>query len=111
MRFAVASQNFRTVTGHAGKTRRFLIFEATTGQPPQEVERFDLPKEQSIHAFRGSASARFRRRGDRRQRGRRLHPPDGSARRDCCGDRRDRSSAGSERLSRRNVEPGGAARA
>lgn len=53
MRFAVASQNFRTVTGHAGKTRRFLVFEVTTGQPPQEVERFDLPKEQSIHAFRG----------------------------------------------------------
>ncbi|WP_245941526.1 YbgC/FadM family acyl-CoA thioesterase [Cereibacter changlensis] len=53
MRFAVASQNFRTVTGHAGKTRRFLVFEATTGLPPQEVERFDLPKDQSIHAFRG----------------------------------------------------------
>jgi predicted Fe-Mo cluster-binding NifX family protein len=53
MRFAVASQNFRTVTGHAGKTRRFLVFEATPDQAPREVERFDLPKAQSIHEFGG----------------------------------------------------------
>ncbi|EEW26178.1 NifB/NifX family molybdenum-iron cluster-binding protein [Rhodobacter ferrooxidans] len=53
MRFAIASQNFRTVTGHAGKTRRFLVYEAETGQTPREVERFDLPKDLSIHEFRG----------------------------------------------------------
>ena len=27
MRIAVTSQNFRTVTGHAGKARRFLVFD------------------------------------------------------------------------------------
>ena len=53
MRIAVASQNFRTVTGHAGKTRRFLVFEASPGQPAREVERFDLPKEMAFHEFRG----------------------------------------------------------
>ena len=53
MRLAIASQNFRTVTGRAGKTRRFLVFEAAAGQPAQEVERFDLPKDQSIHEFDG----------------------------------------------------------
>lgn len=53
MRIAVASQNFRTITGHAGKTRRFLIFEAAPGAVPQEVARLDLPREMSIHEFRG----------------------------------------------------------
>ncbi|MFD2181526.1 NifB/NifX family molybdenum-iron cluster-binding protein [Rhodoplanes azumiensis] len=51
MRIAVASQNFRTVTGHAGKSRRFLVFEAERGAPPREVARLDLPKELSIHEF------------------------------------------------------------
>ncbi|MEW8693532.1 MAG: nitrogen fixation protein, partial [Candidatus Thiodiazotropha endolucinida] len=27
MKIAVTSQNFRTITQHAGKTRRFLIYE------------------------------------------------------------------------------------
>lgn len=53
MRIAVASQNFRTVTPHAGKPRRFLIFEVATGAPAREAGRLDLPKELSIHEFRG----------------------------------------------------------
>jgi predicted Fe-Mo cluster-binding NifX family protein len=54
MKIAVTSQNFRTVTQHAGKTRRFLVFERdlTTGQP-RVITRLDLPKEMSIHEFRG----------------------------------------------------------
>jgi len=51
MRIAVASQNFRTVTGHAGKTRRFLIFDIAPDGTAQEVNRLDLPKEMSIHEF------------------------------------------------------------
>lgn len=51
MLIAVASQNFRTVTGHAGKSRRFMLFDAAHGRAPREVQRFDLPKEQSIHEF------------------------------------------------------------
>lgn len=53
MKFAVASQNFRTVTGHAGKTRRFLIYEAETGSEPVEIDRLDMPKEMALHNFRG----------------------------------------------------------
>ena len=52
MRIGVTSQNFRTITGHAGKTRRFLVYQADpkTGSV-QELERIDLPKEMSLHAY------------------------------------------------------------
>lgn len=53
MKIAVTSQNFRTVTGHGGKSRRFLIFDATRGSTPSEVARLDLPKELSFHEFHG----------------------------------------------------------
>lgn len=54
MRIAVTSQNFKTITGHAGKARRFLVYEAdASGTPPQEVERLDLPRELSVHAYHG----------------------------------------------------------
>lgn len=56
MRIAVTSQNFRTITGHAGKSRRFLVFEAAAGAAPREVERLDLPKEMSFHAFHGEGT-------------------------------------------------------
>jgi predicted Fe-Mo cluster-binding NifX family protein len=52
MKIGVTSQNFRTVTGHAGKTRRFLVYESQP-QGVQELERLDLPKEMSMHEFRG----------------------------------------------------------
>jgi predicted Fe-Mo cluster-binding NifX family protein len=44
MRIAVTSQDFRTVTGHAGRARRFLIFETRPGAEPAEVGRLDLPR-------------------------------------------------------------------
>lgn len=53
MKIAVSSQNFRTVTGHAGKSRRFIVYEALPGGLPAEVGRLDLPLEQSFHAFAG----------------------------------------------------------
>jgi predicted Fe-Mo cluster-binding NifX family protein len=53
MRIAVTSQNLRTITGHAGKTRRFIVFEAEPGREPVEVDRLDLPKELSLHAYHG----------------------------------------------------------
>jgi predicted Fe-Mo cluster-binding NifX family protein len=55
MRVAVTSQNFRTVTMHAGKARRFIIYEIQSGMSPVEIERIDLPKEMSFHAYRGDA--------------------------------------------------------
>ena len=53
MKVAVTSQNFRTVTQHAGKARRFLVFEVQPGEVPVEIERIDLPKEMSFHAYHG----------------------------------------------------------
>jgi predicted Fe-Mo cluster-binding NifX family protein len=53
MKIAVTSQNFRTVTGHAGRARRFLIYDVQADAEPVEVERLDLPKELAMHDFRG----------------------------------------------------------
>ena len=53
MKIGVTSQNFRTITGHAGKTRRFLIYESQQAVDFREVDRLDLPKEMSMHEFRG----------------------------------------------------------
>ncbi len=50
MRIAVTSQNYQTVTGHAGKTRKFLVYEAGEDGSFREVDRLALPKEMSIHA-------------------------------------------------------------
>lgn len=54
MKVAVTSQNFRTITGHAGKTRRFLVYQADGGEV-REIERLDLPKEQAFHELHGDA--------------------------------------------------------
>lgn len=53
MKIAITSQNWRTITAHPGKTGRFRVFEAAAGLPPQELERIDLPKEQSLHYMQG----------------------------------------------------------
>lgn len=54
MKIGVTSQNFRSITGHAGKARRFIIFEAdTTSGEINEIERLDLPKGMDIHSFAG----------------------------------------------------------
>ena len=51
MRIAVSSQNFRTVTGHAGQARRFIVFEADGQKPPREIERLDLDINMAIHGY------------------------------------------------------------
>lgn len=53
MRIAFTSQNFKTITGHAGKTRRFLIYEVDEQGRAREVDRLDLPMEMSLHAYHG----------------------------------------------------------
>lgn len=53
MRIAVASQNFRTITGHAGMTRRFMVFDAAPCRPCNMVAQIELEKHQTIHAFDG----------------------------------------------------------
>lgn len=55
MNIAVTSQNFRTITGHAGKTRRFLVYTSPAENEWVETDRLDLPKEMSMHEFKGSS--------------------------------------------------------
>lgn len=43
MRVAVISDDFRTLTGSAGKARRFLLFEAENGTRPRLEKYFELP--------------------------------------------------------------------
>lgn len=54
MLIGVTSQNFRTITGHAGKARRFLVYQSDAHGQWEEMERIDLPKEMSMHEFRGN---------------------------------------------------------
>ena len=53
MKIAVTSQNFKSVTGHAGKSRRFIIFDVGTPCDTPEVVWLDLPMEMSFHEFSG----------------------------------------------------------
>ncbi len=53
MKIAITSQNYRTITGHAGKSRRFLTYSVNDDGHWQELERLDLPKEMSLHEYHG----------------------------------------------------------
>jgi len=53
MRIAVTSQNFKTITGHAGKTRRFLVYELDNRGQMREIDRLDLPAAMSLHEYHG----------------------------------------------------------
>jgi predicted Fe-Mo cluster-binding NifX family protein len=59
MRIAITSQNFKTITGHAGQTRRFIVYEANDAKEIHEVERIDLPKELTMHEYRGGEHPLF----------------------------------------------------
>lgn len=48
MRIAIASQNRKTVTGHAGKCRKFWIYQIA-GKVIVSRELLELPIEQSFH--------------------------------------------------------------
>ena len=51
MKIAVTSQNFKSVTNHAGHARRYIIFEVGDDNKPVEVECLDLPKEMAFREF------------------------------------------------------------
>ena len=55
MKFAVASDDFHSVSGHAGHAARFVVFEGEAGAEPVEIARIDLADEQTIHNFAGGA--------------------------------------------------------
>lgn len=59
MRIAVSSQNFRTITSHAGKSRRFILFDIDADGHISERERLDLPNGQSLHDAKGPTHPLF----------------------------------------------------
>jgi predicted Fe-Mo cluster-binding NifX family protein len=54
MIIAVTSQNFRNITGHAGKARRFIIFNAINADEIVEIDRLELPIELLLHTHNDS---------------------------------------------------------
>ncbi len=48
MKIAVTSQNKREITGHAGKCRKFWIFDISDGKISNK-HLLELPKEESFH--------------------------------------------------------------
>lgn len=53
MKIAVTSQNFKMVTGHAGKSRRFIIYDIGTPCDAPKVVWLDLPMDMTFHEFTG----------------------------------------------------------
>ncbi|SDD97328.1 NifB/NifX family molybdenum-iron cluster-binding protein [Rhodospira trueperi] len=51
MRIGFTSLNFKTITGHAGRTNRFLVFDLAEDGTATELDRLDLPPEMSMHEF------------------------------------------------------------
>lgn len=49
MRIAIASQNRRAVTGHAGRCRRFWVFDVRNGKVERR-ELLELDKSNTLHA-------------------------------------------------------------
>ncbi len=56
MLIAVASQDFATVTGHAGQARRWLLFEAGPAGPAGEPRRIELTRDQVFHHWTDQGS-------------------------------------------------------
>jgi predicted Fe-Mo cluster-binding NifX family protein len=52
-KIAVASQNRRNVTGHAGKCRRFWVYDIESGAVKGR-QLLELPREQSFHEHTGA---------------------------------------------------------
>ena len=55
MKIAVTSQNRKTVTGHAGKCRKFWVYEVD-GRQVQGKTLLELPIEQSFHESHGGGA-------------------------------------------------------
>ena len=53
MKIAVTSQNFKSVTGLAGKSRRFIIFEVGMSCDVPAIVWLDLPMKMTLYAFSG----------------------------------------------------------
>jgi predicted Fe-Mo cluster-binding NifX family protein len=53
MKIAVASQNRKIVTGHAGKCRKFWLYDIAA-HAVKEKTLLELPREQSFHEYTGA---------------------------------------------------------
>jgi predicted Fe-Mo cluster-binding NifX family protein len=51
MKIAIATKHFTAVSGHAGQTRDWLVYDCQPGQPLPEPARITLEKEQLPHHF------------------------------------------------------------
>ena len=52
MKIAIATKDdWAMVSGHAGQTRDWLVFDCEPGQPLPEPQRIQLSKEQLLHNF------------------------------------------------------------
>lgn len=49
MKFAIGTQDYRSVATHGGRTRRFLVFEAEAGRDPVEIKRIELAEDEVLH--------------------------------------------------------------
>jgi len=52
MKIAIATKHFITVSGHAGQTRDWLVYDCQPGRPLPEPARITLEKEQLPHHFK-----------------------------------------------------------
>ena len=55
MRIAVTSQNRKTITEHAGKCRKFWVYEVRKGQVVAK-NLLELPKDQSFHEAKSAGA-------------------------------------------------------
>ncbi len=53
MKIAVTSQNKREITGHAGRCRKFWIYQVVDGKVGEKT-LLELPKEQAFHESHGN---------------------------------------------------------
>lgn len=58
MKIAIATQDFTEVSGHAGQTRQWLVYDLSNHRANQLLQapwRVDLAKEQVLHIFEDNA--------------------------------------------------------
>ena len=55
MKIAIATEDFQTVAGHAGKARDWLVCDCEPGRPPQPLP-LTLPKELVFHHWQDDGS-------------------------------------------------------
>lgn len=51
MKIAIATKDYTVVSGHAGQSRHWLVFDCQPGQPIPPGVRVELTKEQVFHHF------------------------------------------------------------